>query len=484
MKPVARATYQVSCGSVSRSVTRRPPARRPAVRPVPASRCRSGGQPATRCTVPAESTRRDGNPSSASQSGAPRPRTTAAVLAVLASTQLAAVTVTVRQTGSAGRPVRGSRTWWYAPAAAAPAADRGARGGQAAAVQPDHRPGTPGAGDVGGPASVSSVSRTGQPPAGTGPAAARSPPTLTSTPAPVAAAIAAAARSTASALAVAPRSSASAGRDAQGAGRAVQLDLLPGAGSGRPGRDGRAVGGQGRVVGVVAGGDQRAAERRVDVAAGLRGRDQRDLDRLGEQGETSDGTAGGGVDRGQLGVVPEPAAGQVDRVPAPPAAPGPRCRARPGGRRAAAPRTCPTPRTGSARPGLGGLPPSGAGRLRQDPDGATGAGARRRTCRPCSRPSGRGRLRRRRGGSGSGGGGTSLVGGAGGGFGACSSLSASAPAGAARRCVVAAGAAVVESSTRRSAAAGAAGARVRGRLRRGPPVAGRRRRLPDGRAPA
>jgi hypothetical protein len=36
---------------------------------------------------------------------------TAAVLAAFASAQLSAATETVRHTGSAGRPVRGSRMW-------------------------------------------------------------------------------------------------------------------------------------------------------------------------------------------------------------------------------------------------------------------------------------------------------------------------------------------------------------------------------------
>ena len=44
-----------------------------------------------------------------SQAGAARPRMIAAVLAMLASVQLAADTETVRHTGAAGSPVRGSR---------------------------------------------------------------------------------------------------------------------------------------------------------------------------------------------------------------------------------------------------------------------------------------------------------------------------------------------------------------------------------------
>src|SRR6185312_2877372 len=175
-------------------------------RSLTAASSRSAGQPATRCTVPDSSTRRDGSPSAASQSGARRPRTIAAVLAVFAPTQLAAVTVTVRQTGSAGRPVRGSSTWWKA---VPPRRQRRTAVLDVARPPPCIRttgPACPGV--VTSSRAVSSVSRTGQPAGGTGPAAARSPPTLTRTPAPVSAAIAAAARSTASAFAVAPRSSA------------------------------------------------------------------------------------------------------------------------------------------------------------------------------------------------------------------------------------------------------------------------------------
>ena len=60
---------------------------------------------------PASSTRRAGRPSPVSQAGAAPPRMIAAVLAMLASVQVAAATETVRQTGAAGSPVRGSRMW-------------------------------------------------------------------------------------------------------------------------------------------------------------------------------------------------------------------------------------------------------------------------------------------------------------------------------------------------------------------------------------
>ncbi len=67
--------------------------------------------PRSSFTAPSAATSRDGRPRASNQSGAPGPRMTAAVLAVLASTQLAAATLTVRQSPVAGRPVAGSTRW-------------------------------------------------------------------------------------------------------------------------------------------------------------------------------------------------------------------------------------------------------------------------------------------------------------------------------------------------------------------------------------
>ena len=61
--------------------------------------------------APSRATSRAGSPRASSQAGASAPRTTAAVLAVLAATQVRAATVTVRHGPSAGRPVRGSTRW-------------------------------------------------------------------------------------------------------------------------------------------------------------------------------------------------------------------------------------------------------------------------------------------------------------------------------------------------------------------------------------
>src|SRR5262249_61097813 len=60
---------------------------------------------------PSWCTSRAGRPSPASQPTAPSPRTIAAVLAVFASTQLAAATLTVRQQDCAGSPVAGVMMW-------------------------------------------------------------------------------------------------------------------------------------------------------------------------------------------------------------------------------------------------------------------------------------------------------------------------------------------------------------------------------------
>ena len=128
----------------------------------------------------------------------------AAVLAMLASVQLAAATETVRQTGAAGSPVRGSRMWW---STSPPRRQR------RAAVLEVARPPPWMATTADGPACASSgrplmsCTRIRQPPAGGWPLTAMSPPRLTSTPQPSAPAMRAAERSAAQALAVAPRSS-------------------------------------------------------------------------------------------------------------------------------------------------------------------------------------------------------------------------------------------------------------------------------------
>jgi hypothetical protein len=66
------------------------------------------GQPATVTVVPSCRTSRAGSLRSASQAVARSLRRIAAVLAVFASTQVAAATLTARQHDRAGRPVAGA----------------------------------------------------------------------------------------------------------------------------------------------------------------------------------------------------------------------------------------------------------------------------------------------------------------------------------------------------------------------------------------
>src|SRR5439155_4078047 len=168
------------------------------------ARSRSGelahGQLPTGGTLPSESTRRAGSPSSASQSGAAPRRTSAAVVAMFASVQSAAATLTVRQLARTGAPVPGSMMWCIV----APA-----RCQRRTAVLEVARP--PERIETVWPATErslrwSSVTRTCQPARGAGPHVATSPPRLTSAPQPLASAATRAARSAAHALAVAPRS--------------------------------------------------------------------------------------------------------------------------------------------------------------------------------------------------------------------------------------------------------------------------------------
>ena len=125
----------------------------------------------------------------------------AAVLAVFASVQLPAATLTVRQQDLAGSPVAGSMMWCTGLPLA-----RQVRTVVLDVASPPELivtvwPGAPAG------AAWSSVTFTCQPPAGAVPPTATSPPRLTSTPQPVLAAICAAHWSAARALAVAPRSS-------------------------------------------------------------------------------------------------------------------------------------------------------------------------------------------------------------------------------------------------------------------------------------
>ena len=100
------------------------------IAPAPASRRRA--RPRRRGRPGARGARRP-----RATAGPTRPRTIAAVPAMLASTQVAAATLTVRHTSSAGSARRGSRMWWRGPAPDSPPADRGAGGREAALAQAD-----------------------------------------------------------------------------------------------------------------------------------------------------------------------------------------------------------------------------------------------------------------------------------------------------------------------------------------------------------
>src|SRR4051794_8486166 len=164
----------------------------------------SSGQPPAVSTWPSTVTSRTGTPTSRSQGQTACPRTIAAVLTVLASTQLPAATETVRQAGAAGSPLRGSSRWCSHTAP---------RRHRRATVEEVARPPSvivttetgPVDGTSGSP--VTSSTRTRQPPSGGSPATARSPPRETRQPVPVRRVMSAAAVSAVHAFAVAPTSS-------------------------------------------------------------------------------------------------------------------------------------------------------------------------------------------------------------------------------------------------------------------------------------
>ncbi len=163
------------------------------------SRRRAASPPRWR-TRPSWATSRAGSPSRSSQAHAWAPRTSAAVVAMFASAQLAAATLTVRHVERAGEPVRGSMMWCIVRPSWR---QRRTVVLEVASPPPQIEIVCPGAS---GPLRWSSVTCTRQPPAGAAPQVAMSPPTLTSAAQAPARAAACAARSAAHALAVAPRS--------------------------------------------------------------------------------------------------------------------------------------------------------------------------------------------------------------------------------------------------------------------------------------
>ena len=101
-----------------------------------------------------------------------------------------------------------------------------------------------------------------------------------------------------------------ASRDPHHAARRIDRHRPP---ARHPGGDepGRPVA-DGREVPVVAGEDERLADRGIDDPAGQRGGAQRDRDRLEQPRPGADRTAGTGVEAGELGIGAEAAAGEVD----------------------------------------------------------------------------------------------------------------------------------------------------------------------------
>ena len=280
---------------------------------VPSSGWVSGQAPTVR-TVPSAATSRASTPCRTSQSGARSPRTTAAVEAVLAATQVAPVAVTVRHTPATGWPVRGSSRWWRRTPCRRPAPHLRAGGGQAAAVERDQgldrvagalgdrdrprrlqrpavgagerevaadadhrRPGEPG-----GEARRDQVGRPG--------------------------------------LAGRAQVQRGAGRDPERP-VGVEAHLAPGVRARRGDRGGRGdrsrrlvVGALGEpgVVPVVAELHQRPAEQRVHQPVGGPGGAERGADRGDQQRVHADPAAGLPVDPAQVGVGAEPAAHLVD----------------------------------------------------------------------------------------------------------------------------------------------------------------------------
>ena len=108
----------------------------------------SDGHPATCRTTPSAPTSRLGSGCAASQPTAVSPRTIEAVLAMFASRQLPAQTLTVRHTLSAERPVTGSTRWCAVPEDVRQRRNRRARGGESTGAQRDPLAGSVDAGAV------------------------------------------------------------------------------------------------------------------------------------------------------------------------------------------------------------------------------------------------------------------------------------------------------------------------------------------------
>ena len=267
----------------------------------------SSGQPHVYAAVPSRRTSRAGRPASSSQATAFSPRTIAAVLAELASTQVPAATLTVRQTSAAGAPLRGSTMWCSSASPGAPAAHRGARGGEAAAGERDRLA-------LGRGFAAVVVGDADRPAARGGGPGERD----------VAAEVDERARS---GRLVHPRAHSDRrrapsrwrpgrSRRPRGCGpcpRAVEPDALPA--GGRDDAHARrlpAARDDDREVGIPAEGAEGAADGRIDVAVRAGRGVERDGERLEQQRAGRERRAGRAVEPRELGVVAEAAAGLVD----------------------------------------------------------------------------------------------------------------------------------------------------------------------------
>ena len=260
------------------------------------------GQPPTCSGTPSSPTRRAARCRPASSPAAPRPRTTAAVDHVLASTQVPAATVTERHTGSTGWHVAGSRMWCSSRPSRCHCRDARAGGGE----RPARRQGDQGRGVVGlvadqRPASLRPARHRPWRCPRRGRRAPRSPAGSATT---------RAQRSAAQALAVAAEVQPDVGRDADHPAGGVELDPLP-AGRRTP-YEADAVAAPGRLgdlgkVAVVAQGRERIPQRGVDRTGGGARRGEGDLQHLGQDVADPGGAAPAHRQAAQLGVRAEPA---------------------------------------------------------------------------------------------------------------------------------------------------------------------------------
>ena len=103
------------------------------------------------------------------------------------------------------------------------------------------------------------------------------------------------------------------GREGHGAAPAVELDAPPAGGGNDADAGTRAAGAHEREVAIPAERAHRAADGGIDVAAGRGGRSERDGKHVAEERADRDRPPGRAVQPGELGVVAEAAAGEIER---------------------------------------------------------------------------------------------------------------------------------------------------------------------------